>query len=101
MVRYFPLGLLTTRRYIRLQSDILYHRTSQYATQKIVNIYKKSTIIPNRTCNLFIFDCKTQDKLNAPTLVKCPVCGEMKQPHHACPNCGSVGSEKTSAKAGE
>lgn len=44
---------------------------------------------------------RTHYKLNVPTLVKCPVCGEMKQPHHACPNCGSVGSEKTSAKAGE
>ena len=30
---------------------------------KITNIYKKSTIIPNRTCNLFICDCKTQDDL--------------------------------------
>ena len=28
---------------------------------KITNIYKKSTIIPNRTCNLFICDCKTQE----------------------------------------
>ena len=44
---------------------------------------------------------RTHYKLNAPTLVKCPVCGELKQPHHACPNCGSVGSEKTSAKVGE
>ena len=31
---------------------------------KITNIYKKSTIIPNRTCNLFICDCKTQGKAN-------------------------------------
>ena len=29
---------------------------------KITNIYKKSTIIPNRTCNLFICDCKTQEE---------------------------------------
>lgn len=29
---------------------------------KITNIYKKSTIIPNRTCNLFICDCKTQER---------------------------------------
>ena len=31
---------------------------------KITNIYKKSTIIPNRTCNLFICDCKTQENIH-------------------------------------
>ena len=40
---------------------------------------------------------RTHYKLNAPTLVKCPVCGAYKKPHHACPECGAVGSEKVSA----
>lgn len=40
---------------------------------------------------------RTHYKLTAPTLVKCPVCGEMKLPHHACPNCGNVGGTNTSA----
>ena len=30
--------------------------------QKITNIYKKSTTIPNRTCDLFNCDCKTQGR---------------------------------------
>ena len=34
---------------------------------------------------------RTHYKLAAPTLVKCPECGAYKQPHHACPNCGSTG----------
>ncbi len=36
---------------------------------------------------------RTHYKLNAPTLVKCPLCGSVKQPHHACPECGSTGKE--------
>ncbi len=39
---------------------------------------------------------RTHYKLAAPALVKCPVCGEMKRPHHACPSCGKVGNESTS-----
>lgn len=27
-------------------------------------------------------------KLNAPTLVKCPNCGEYKRPHRVCGTCG-------------
>lgn len=27
-------------------------------------------------------------KLDAPTLVKCPECGELKVPHRVCDNCG-------------
>ncbi len=27
-------------------------------------------------------------KLTAPNLVKCPNCGELVKPHHACKNCG-------------
>ena len=27
-------------------------------------------------------------KLDAPTLVKCPHCGELKRPHRICGNCG-------------
>ncbi len=37
---------------------------------------------------------RTHYKLVAPTLVKCPVCGAMKRPHHACPECGNVGPVK-------
>ncbi len=40
---------------------------------------------------------RTHYKLAAPTLVKCPYCGAMKRPHHACPNCGRVGNEKEPA----
>ena len=40
---------------------------------KITNIYKKSTIIPNRTCNLFICDCKTQVLI----LTICTLIGEL------------------------
>ncbi len=30
---------------------------------------------------------RTHFKLEVPTLVKCPSCGEMKRSHHQCPNC--------------
>lgn len=32
---------------------------------------------------------RTHFKLTAPTLVKCPACGEYKLPHQACSACGS------------
>lgn len=32
---------------------------------------------------------RTHIKLKVPTLVKCPNCGEYKQPHHLCPSCGA------------
>ncbi len=32
---------------------------------------------------------RTHKKTSAPTLSTCPQCGEAKQPHHACPSCGS------------
>ena len=32
---------------------------------------------------------RTHFKLTAPTLVKCPACGEYKLPHHACSARGS------------
>ena len=35
--------------------------------------------------------------LNRPTLVKCPVCGANKLPHHACPSCGKIGKEEAAA----
>jgi len=28
-------------------------------------------------------------KTNAPAVTECPECGEARQPHHACPGCGS------------
>jgi large subunit ribosomal protein L32 len=27
-------------------------------------------------------------KLSVPTMVECPQCHELKQPHHVCPECG-------------
>ena len=32
---------------------------------------------------------RTHKKAEAPNLSTCPECGEAKQPHHACPSCGS------------
>ncbi|MDO4701540.1 50S ribosomal protein L32 [Erysipelotrichaceae bacterium OH741_COT-311] len=32
---------------------------------------------------------RTHFKLQAPALVKCSKCGEYKQPHHACVECGA------------
>ena len=40
---------------------------------------------------------RTHYVLNTPTLVKCPVCGANKLPHHACPSCGKVGKEEAAA----
>ena len=31
---------------------------------------------------------RTHFKLAAPTLWKCPNCGELIRPHHVCPSCG-------------
>ena len=44
---------------------------------------------------------RTHYKLSAPTLVKCSSCGEMKRPHHACPNCGSTKDEKSASATTE
>ncbi|WP_076750313.1 50S ribosomal protein L32 [Desulfatitalea tepidiphila] len=32
---------------------------------------------------------RTHQKIDAPTTVTCPECGEAMLPHHACPSCGS------------
>ncbi|ACV58367.1 MULTISPECIES: 50S ribosomal protein L32 [Alicyclobacillus] len=32
---------------------------------------------------------RTHFKLEQPTLVTCPQCGEYKLPHHACTSCGT------------
>lgn len=32
---------------------------------------------------------RTHQKTPAPSLSTCPQCGETKQPHHACPSCGT------------
>lgn len=31
---------------------------------------------------------RTHQKTEAPNISKCPECGEVRMPHHACPNCG-------------
>ena len=31
---------------------------------------------------------RAHDALKARNLVSCPNCGEMRLPHHVCPNCG-------------
>ncbi len=36
---------------------------------------------------------RTHYKLDKVTLVKCPVCGEYKRPHHICPSCNNYGNE--------
>lgn len=38
-------------------------------------------------------------KLEAPTLAKCPKCGEMNLAHRVCSNCGSYKGEEIVAKA--
>lgn len=37
-------------------------------------------------------------KLEAPTLVKCPNCGEYKRPHRVCGNCGSYNGKTVISK---
>ena len=37
---------------------------------------------------------RTHFKLAAPTLVKCPACGEFVLPHRACKACGTYGGRK-------
>lgn len=32
---------------------------------------------------------RTHYKTDAATFTECPECGEARQPHHACPSCGS------------
>lgn len=32
---------------------------------------------------------RTHKKVAAPAVNECPECGEPKQPHRACPSCGS------------
>ncbi len=36
---------------------------------------------------------RSQDALPAVHLVKCPQCGALRLPHHACPDCGSYKGE--------
>ncbi|MFO8085702.1 MAG: 50S ribosomal protein L32 [Desulfobacterales bacterium] len=31
---------------------------------------------------------RTHKKASAPNISKCPQCGEIRLPHHACPSCG-------------
>lgn len=40
-------------------------------------------------------------KKAAPTLVKCPNCGEMIAPHRACPACGFYKGKEVSKKSEE
>jgi large subunit ribosomal protein L32 len=37
---------------------------------------------------------RTHFKAVAPTLAPCPKCGEMRIPHHVCPNCGFYKGER-------
>lgn len=37
---------------------------------------------------------RTHFKLAAPTLVKCPACGEYKQTHRVCASCGDYDGKK-------
>jgi len=32
---------------------------------------------------------RTHHKIAAPSLTRCPQCGEARLPHHACPSCGT------------
>ncbi len=32
---------------------------------------------------------RTHKKASAPNITKCPQCGEIRLPHHACPSCGT------------
>lgn len=40
---------------------------------------------------------RTHQKLTAPNLTKCPECGETKQPHHACLECGAYRDKNINA----
>lgn len=37
---------------------------------------------------------RTHKKTSAPNVTKCPECGEVKLPHHACPSCGTYNDRK-------
>ncbi len=37
---------------------------------------------------------RTHWKLNAPNLVECPQCHELKKSHHVCPECGYYKAKK-------
>ncbi|MGH2463971.1 MAG: 50S ribosomal protein L32 [Candidatus Limnocylindrales bacterium] len=39
-------------------------------------------------------DRRSHAALALPPLEACPHCHEMKQPHHACPNCGYYGGRQ-------
>lgn len=40
-------------------------------------------------------------KLEAPNLVECPQCHELKMPHRVCPNCGAYKGKQVVAKTEE
>lgn len=44
---------------------------------------------------------KANFKLNAPAMSTCSVCGEIKQPHRVCPNCGSYNGRTVVSLEGE
>ena len=39
-------------------------------------------------------DRRSHHALSLPNLERCPHCREMKQQHHACPNCGWYGGRE-------
>ncbi|MFZ5571504.1 MAG: 50S ribosomal protein L32 [Thermodesulfobacteriota bacterium] len=46
--------------------------------------------LPKRRCSKSRRDKRrTHKKTAAPNVSACQECGEAKQPHHACPSCGS------------
>lgn len=44
---------------------------------------------------------KANFKLSAPAMSTCSECGEIKQPHRVCPNCGSYNGRTVVSLEGE
>jgi len=41
---------------------------------------------------------RAHDAIGSPAMSECPNCGEMKRPHHACPQCGYYKGREVIAK---
>lgn len=44
---------------------------------------------------------RAHDALSAPSIDSCPKCGESKQPHRACPSCGTYKGREVIVKKEE